>query len=131
MENHLPLIFAFAACSWLPHFTCHYYKLETRSSFIVGAWRFTPMHSALAMLFYAGLASLNLVAIEVAGVRTPALLISAACHAALGALHLYRLTNFFPFEVFGYPWSRGSSTREAIMELALGAGFLLLAIRIS
>jgi len=128
MQDHTALLFAFAACSWLPHFTCHYYKLETGSSFVVGSWRFTRTHSALIMVVYAGLALLNLCAIEIAALRTPSLVISGTLHAVLGILHVVRLVHFFPFEVFGYPWSRGSSTREAIMELALGVGFLLLAV---
>jgi hypothetical protein len=80
------------------------------------------------MVLYAGLILLNLSAIEFSVLRMPALLVSGGFHIALGILHTYRLTNFFPFEVFGYPWSRGSSTREATMELALGAGFFLLAL---
>lgn len=128
MREHLPLLFAFAACSWVPHFACHYYRLETQSSFVVGNWRFARIHSVLFMVLYAGLILLNLSAIEFSALRMPALLVSGGIHSALGVLHAYRLTNFFPFEVFGYPWSRGSSTREAIMELALGAGFVLLSL---
>ena len=36
----IPVFFAVAACSWMPNWACHYYRLETGSSFVVGSWEF-------------------------------------------------------------------------------------------
>ena len=48
----LSVFFAVAACSWMPHRSCHDYRLETASSFVVGTWELTPAASALHMPVY-------------------------------------------------------------------------------
>jgi len=48
-ESWRQIFFAIAACSWMPHWACHYYRLETNSSFVVGSFvgstRKTDRHS--------------------------------------------------------------------------------------
>lgn len=34
----LPLFFAVAACSWMPHWSCHYHRLESPFRFEVIGW---------------------------------------------------------------------------------------------
>jgi hypothetical protein len=125
-----PFLFAFLACSWVPHAACHYYLLETSSRFAVGSVEYAPIHSAFSLLLYGALAALNLVCVVYEKPRLAAVLLSAAGHSALGLLHAWRLTHFFRFEVFGYPWAWDSSLREAIMELSLGAFCFWLAWRL-
>ena len=59
-ERWLRVFFGVAACSWMPHWSCHYYRLETGSSFVVGSWEFSPTASAVHMLVYTLLIALNL-----------------------------------------------------------------------
>ncbi|PYQ12933.1 MAG: hypothetical protein DMH00_05395 [Acidobacteria bacterium] len=112
--------FALAACSWIPHASCHYYRLETGSSFRVGSWQFSAAESLVVLLIYALLSSLNLAAIVRAGVRRPSAALTGALHLLIGSLHLYRLFAPFDFEVFGYVWPRGASAREAAVAVCFG-----------
>jgi hypothetical protein len=119
-ERTVDLLFAIAACSWLPHLSCHYYRLETDSSFVVGAVEFTRSGSMAMMLVYGTLSTSNLCALVYPQVRFASLLITGSLHSVLGLLHLYRLIYPFTFIVFGYAWTSASSLREAIMALLFG-----------
>ena len=114
------LFFGLAACSWMPHWSCHYYRLETGSSFVVGSWEFTRFESVVSLLVYSTLILVNLWAIERAQLRFLAALSSGFLHLAIGSLHIYRLISPFRFEVFGYPWSPQASFREAIIVVPFG-----------
>ncbi len=126
-ESWLRLFFALAACSWMPHWSCHYYRLETGSSFVVGSWDFSRLDSVVSLLVYSALIGSNLAAIDRLQVRSPAALLSGLLHLALGGLHLYRLINPFRFEVFGYTWSPRASLREMIVVIPFGLLCLFIA----
>ncbi len=114
-KSWLQLFFGLAACSWMPHWACHYYRLETGTSFVVGSWEFTRLDSAASLLVYTLLIGINLVAISWLVWRRSAALLSGLLHLAIGSLHVYRLWSPFRFEVFGYAWPQGASFREAII----------------
>ena len=124
----LKLFFAVCACSWMPHWACHYYRLETGSNFVVGSWVFSPLDSFASLFFYTLLIALNLAAIQIDAFRIVAAALSAIGHLIIGSLHVYRLVNPFRFEVFGYSWSYGASLREAIVVLPVGLAALAVAI---
>ena len=124
----LKLFFAVCACSWMPHWACHYYRLETGSNFVVGSWVFSPLDSFASLFFYTLLIALNLAAIQIDVFRIVAAALSAIGHLIIGSLHVYRLVNPFRFEVFGYSWSYGASLREAIVVLPVGLAALGVAI---
>lgn len=124
-ESWLKLFFGLAACSWVPHWSCHYYRLETGSSFAVGSWEFSRFDSAMSLLIYGALIGFNLAAIGRFRVRRPAALLSGLLHLGLGGLHVYRLVQPFRFEVFGYTWSGAASLREATIAVPFGALCLL------
>lgn len=105
-QSWLKVFFGLAACSWVPHWSCHYYRLETGSSFVVGNWDFSRLDSAASLLVYTILIAINLVAISSLQWRRPAALLSGLLHLAIGSLHVYRLVSPFCFEVFGYSWPR-------------------------
>jgi hypothetical protein len=119
-RSWLQLFFGLAACSWVPHWSCHYYRLETGSSFVVGSWEFSRLDSAASLLVYTILIGINLVAIGSLQWRRSAALLSGLLHLAIGSLHVYRLVLPFRFEVFGYTWPRGASLREAIIVIPFG-----------
>ena len=119
-KSWLQLFFGFAACSWVPHWSCHYYRLETGSSFVVGSWEFSRLDSAASLVVYTILIGINLVAISSLQWRRSAALLSGLLHLAIGSLHVYRLVLPFRFEVFGYTWPRGASFREAIIVIPFG-----------
>jgi hypothetical protein len=125
----MQLFFGVAACSWVPHWSCHYYRLETGSGFTVGSWQFSRPESWCALLVYGLLITSNLLAIVAAQARWIAATVSGTLHIVLGTLHAYRLTAPFRFEVFGYPWSQGASLREAGLALAFGSLCLWVARR--
>jgi hypothetical protein len=126
IDRWLPAFFAVAACSWMPHWSCHYYRLETGSSFVVGAWNFTPLDSVISMVVYSGLIALNVVAVARDRVRPLAALISGIGHVAIGGIHVVRLIRPFRFEVFDHQWSASASAREVAM--VLGFGILCLGV---
>lgn len=120
------MFFGVAACSWMPHWSCHYYRLETRSSFVVGSWEFSPSDSLVQMAIYTGLISLNLGAIVFDRLRLAAALLSGVVHTLIGLVHVVRLFRPFRFEVFNLPWSQGASTRE--IAIVIGFGVMCLAV---
>lgn len=120
-----------AACSWMPHWVCHYYILETGSTFIVGSWQYNIFNSLLSMLFYSILIFLNIFSVSYINIRFIAALCSGILHLTLGFVHISRLLNPFPFEVFGYEWSMGSSIREIIIVFPFGISCIAVAIIVS
>ena len=119
-KSWLQLFFGVAACSWAPHWSCHYYRLETGSTFVVGSWEFSKLDSTASLLVYTILIGINLVAITSLQWRRSAALLSGLLHLAIGSLHVYRLWSPFRFEVFGYAWPQGASLREAIVVIPFG-----------
>jgi hypothetical protein len=71
----------------MPHWACHYYRLETGSSFVVGSWEFSKFDSAASLLIYSGFIALNLIAVARLRYRRMAALISGFVHVAIGSLH--------------------------------------------
>ena len=125
-ESWLPIFFGIAACSWMPHWACHYYRLETGSSFVVGSWKLSPLASLLHLAFYTGLISLSLIAIRLEHIRAGSALLSGVFHTAIGFVHVVRLVRPFRFEVFNLPWSNGASAREVV--IVTGFGMMCLAV---
>jgi len=112
----------------MPHWACHYYRLETHSSFVVGSWAFSVGDSIVSLLVYSALIILNLTAIPFERCRLLAAALTAFGHLGIGSLHVYRLLYPFAFEVFGYSWSYGASLREALIVLPVGLLSLVVAI---
>lgn len=104
----------------MPHWACHYYRLETNSDFVVGSWAFTSADSIGSLLVYSLLVLLNLVAIQADRARIIAAVLTGTGHLILGALHAYRLFYPFTFKVFGYSWSNGASLREVLILVPFG-----------
>jgi len=127
-EIWIPIFFALAACSWMPHWSCHYYRLETESSFVVGNWNYGVLTSIAAMFVYSILILLNLVSVSLHRIRFISALLSGILHLTLAFVHISRLLNPFRFEVFGYDWSIGSSVREIIFVFPFGIACIAVAI---
>ncbi len=128
-DKLLKVFYGFSACSWMPHWACHYYRLETRSSFVVGSWSFSFTDSVLALLVYSALVAINLLSISVERFRRAAAALSGICHLSLGLLHAYRLWRPFTFEVFGYSWSYEASLREVMIVVPFGLLSLFVALK--
>jgi len=124
----IPVFFAVVACSWMPHWSCHYYRLETRSSFVVGRWTFTNLDSYLAILLYSILIIFNFISVNYYKSRFLSALLSGISHVILGILHIVRLIHPFKFEVFGSQWSRAASLRELLVVLPFGICCIIMAI---
>ena len=114
----------------MPHWACHYYRLETHSSFVVGSWTFSATDSVISILAYSGLVTLNLVAINKQQCRLMAASLTGIGHVVIGSLHAFRLVHPFTFEVFGYSWSFGASLREAMITIPFGALSLFVALSV-
>ena len=119
-ESWPRVFFALAACSWMPHWSCHYYRLETGSSFVVGSWEFSRFDSTVSLLIYTVLIAINLIAIGWLSWRRWAAVLSGLLHLVIGGLHVYRLFKPFHFEVFGHAWPQNASVREALIVIPFG-----------
>jgi hypothetical protein len=126
----LKIFYGVAACSWMPHWACHYYRLETHSSFVVGSWAFSSFDSVVSLLIYGVLVVLNLLAIQSVKYRFTAAALTGLGHLGLGSLHAYRLLYPFTFEVFGYSWTYGASLREVIIVVPFGLLSLFVAVAV-
>jgi hypothetical protein len=104
----------------MPHWACHYYRLETNSSFVVGSWEFTRFDSVVSLLIYSALIAINLIAIVRVAHRSIAGILSGVLHLSIGGLHVYRLIKPFRFEVFGHPWPLNASLREVLIVVPFG-----------
>ena len=122
--------FAVAAISWMPHLSCHYYRLETGSTFILGNLNFSVFASILFMAFYLVLIIINIAAITQEPIRFIGAISSGIFHISFGLLHIIRLIIGFNFEVFGYEWSMGSSLREILFVLPFGIICILISIKV-
>jgi hypothetical protein len=119
-EKVLNVFCGLGACSWVPHWACHYYRLETNSTFVVGSWNFSTTDSMVSLFVYSFLIAINIMATSFRRLRVPAFFVSGCCHILIGSIHLYRLFNLFPFEVIGHSWSLSASAREAAMVIPFG-----------
>ena len=128
----LRIFFGLSACSWVPHWACHYYRLETHSTFVVGSWAFTPFDSVVSMVIYSVLIALNLLAVSSGRFQIVAAVLTGIGHLSLGSLHAYRLLHPFTFEVFGHSWSYGASLREVLIVVPFGllSSFVAIAIKV-
>jgi len=111
----------------MPHWACHYYRLETQSTFVVGSWAFSYVDSVVSLLVYSFLVSLNVLAIAAHKYRVAAAVLTGIGHLSLGLLHAYRLLNPFTFEVFGHEWTYQASLREALVVVPFGLFSLFVA----
>ena len=114
----------------MPHWACHYYRLETRSTFVVGSWAFSYVDSIVSLLIYSVLIALNLLSISAEKYRITAAAVTGIGHVGIGLLHAYRLLHPFTFEVFGYSWTYGASLREVLLVTPYGLLSLFVAIAI-
>ena len=114
----------------MPHWACHYYRLETHSTFVVGSWAFSSFDSVVSIVIYSVLIALNLLAISGGRYQIIAAALTGIGHLTLGSLHVYRLTHPFTFEVFDYSWSYGASLREVLILVPFGLLSLFVAIGI-
>ena len=116
----------------MPHWACHYYRLETHSTFVVGSWAFSPLDSVVSLVTYSVLIALNLLAISVGKYQIVAAALTSIGHLSIGLLHAYRLLHPFTFEVFGYPWTYGASLREVLIVVPLGllSSFVAISLKI-
>ena len=116
----------------MPHWACHYYRLETHSSFVVGSWAFSFLDSVVSLLIYSGLIALNILAISAARYQIVAAALTGIGHLSIGLLHVYRLLHPFTFEVFGYSWTYAASLREILIVVPFGlvSSFVAIAIRL-
>ena len=129
-KRFLRIFFGLAACSWMPHWACHYYRLETQSTFIVGSWAFSFADSIVSLLIYSVLITINLLSISAEKYRVIPAALTGIGHLGIGLLHAYRLLYPFTFVVFGYSWSYGASLREALLVIPFGLLSLFVAIAI-
>ena len=114
----------------MPHWACHYYRLETHSGFVVGSWAFSATDSIVSLLVYSLFVALNLLAIHSETFRIMAAALTGMGHLSLGSLHAYRLLYPFTFEVFGYSWTTGASLREVLIVVPFGLLSLFVAIAV-
>src|SRR2546421_3807187 len=126
----LRIFFGVAACSWMPHWACHYYRLETHSGFVVGSWAFSSTDSIVSLLIYTLLVGLNILAIQTRKVRIMAAALTGIGHLGLGSLHAYRLLYPFTFQVFGYSWTTGASLREVLVVVPFALLSLFVAVAV-
>ena len=129
-RKFLSIFYGVAACSWMPHWACHYYRLETQSTFVVGSWAFSSFDSVASLLIYSTLVALNLLSISAEKYRILAAALTGIGHLIIGSLHAYRLLHPFTFEVFGYSWTYAASLREVLIVVPFGMLSLFVAITV-
>ena len=131
MSRWVPAFFAVSACSWMPHWACHYYRLETDSTFVVGSWTFSRHDSMAALAVYTLLVIANVAAVAWPPARPAVAITSGTLHLAFAALHAARLHTPFAFEVLGYPWSLAASTREVAIVGLFGVASIAIGILVA
>ncbi len=109
----------------MPHWACHYYRIETGSSFVIGSWSLTVSESYLFMLFYTLLISLAILSVSIRSLRPISGLVAGLVHLALGVIHIIRLRAYFKFEIFNLEWPLNASLREVLIVIPFGIACLL------
>lgn len=118
--NTLNSFYGIIACSLMPHWACHYYRIETQSSFVIGSWRLTILDSYLFIIFYSLLIVFVLLSIRFDSLKLISGLLMGCAHITFGIVHLIRLFHFFQFEIFNLEWSLRSSFRESLISILFG-----------
>lgn len=116
----LPLFFGIAACSWMPHWACHYYWIETHSSFTAGRWVFSRSESLVALVASSGLVLMNLLGVVWARPRAWFAVITGVGHLAIGAAHTAGPIWPSGFDVFNHLWPVVTSTQGVVAVIAFG-----------
>src|SRR3569832_2120582 len=127
-NDRLILFYAIAACSWMQHWDCQYYRLETGTSFAVGRYSFSRFDSYVSLVVFSVLILINVLATVQTPLRFAAALLTGLGLSALGILHIIRLIHPFRFEVFSYQWSLQSSLREVIIVFPFGILCILISL---
>jgi hypothetical protein len=112
----------------MPHWACHYYRLETGTTFVVGDWSFSRSDSIVAMLIYTCLVGSNVAAVAFVSARPVVAVTSGVLHLGFAALHVTRLAEPFAFEVLGYSWSNEASAREVVIVGCFGVASVLIGL---
>jgi hypothetical protein len=99
----------------MPFWFCHFFRLETSTSFAIAQFSFSEFNSVISLVIYSILICLNLLSISVDKTRFVAAIVSGMLHMAIGILHLARLITPFRFEVFNIEWPISSSLREVLI----------------
>jgi hypothetical protein len=123
-EKLIQLFFVIAACSWMPHLSCHFYRLETHSSFVVGTYSYSRLDSFISIGIYLVFVLLNVFSVVFGRIRVFSALVSGIFHLLLASIHMYRLMHWFTFIVFGYAWPKEST----ILEISLIGPFGIICI---
>jgi len=126
----IPVCFFLAACFWVPHWWSHYRQFGTQRVFGRRPWDFMPGDSWGALVVYGLLIIANLSSVWAPSWRWASAVASGVLAMSLGSLQFYRLWKPFPFEIFGYSWSREGSVLEAMAVTAFGAAFFVVAHRV-
>lgn len=127
-DKNISIFFGVIACSFMPHWSCHYYRIETGSSFIVAEWEFSVRESYISMGVYTALILLSLLAIKIQSLRVFTSLLAGVLHLSLGVVHIARLIDPFKFEIFNLSWSLGASLREVLFVTPFGILCLVLSL---
>jgi hypothetical protein len=115
--------------TYIPHLSCHYYKLATNSTFIVANWQMDLKDSIIMIIFYFSLAGSCILAILFRQIRKPIGIIAMAVHLTLGIIHFIRIWYPFKFEVFNIEWPLHSSLLEVFISIPCAFLALLLLLK--
>lgn len=99
----------------MPHWACHYYRIETNSSFVVAQWKFSVTESYISMGVYTTVILFSLLAIKIQALRIFTSFLAGILHLTLGIVHIARLIDPFKFEIFNLEWSLGATMREVLI----------------
>lgn len=127
-EKTVAVFFGLIACSFMPHWSCHYYRIETNSSFIVGRWSFSVTDSYASMAVYTIIILLSLLSIAKPSLRIFTALLAGLLHLVLGTVHIVRLFTPFRFELFNLDWSRAATIREILIVVPFGFLCIILSL---
>ncbi|MBI3448326.1 MAG: hypothetical protein HY049_05350 [Acidobacteria bacterium] len=116
-DRSLSVFFTISACSWMPHWACHFFRLGTGSTFAVGSWSFSALDSAVSLGVYGIIVLINILATTHTGFRPAAAFTSGLGHLGIGAVHVWRLISPFRFEILGQSWPLSASAVQATILL--------------
>ena len=130
-RSSVSVFFTVSACSWMPHWACHYYRLETHSTFAVGDWSFSRSASVMAIAVYTLVILMNVLAVVSQPFRVSVAMSSGVLHLMFASLHAYRLIHPFRFDVLGYNWPLSASFHEVLIVGVFGLLSILVGMAIA
>jgi hypothetical protein len=112
----------------MPFWFCHYFRLETGTSFAIYTIDFSFTDSYLLLALFSLAILFSVLSISIFRLRFASVVLAGILHLIITAIHIARLIHPFRFEVFNIEMPMSGSKRELLFGIPLVIACIAVAI---